>query len=202
MRETGYNKQRNNKNFGGTFSGWRQCFGTSTWMLLGYYAPERYDATNDDQLAWFIDDVEQKVGKHGIGEIEAAEHGIQGWTSIWWPVEQAGINKYLRLAGKLGNAIFKDATCSLAQLDDLLDQGPVIIGTNQLGGLPGGHIILILEQDGTDYICHDPFGDANGNYQSDDGAYVRYNKDWLKPYIAYFGNDKVRCMYWKPDNVG
>jgi len=201
MREVKYNKQRDNLNFGGTFSGWRQCFGTSAWMLIGYYAPDSYDATNDTELAAYLDDVEIKIGKKGIGEEEVKEHGIEGWSSIWWPVQQGGITKWLRQAGYKGKAVFMDATCSLEQLDKLLLDGPVIMATNKLGGLPGGHIILIVDQDGENYICNDPFGDATGNYQSDNGQNVKYKKSWLKPYIAYHGNGKVRCMYWQPETA-
>ena len=199
MREILYNKQTDNEDFNGKFAGSRQCFSTSAWMLLGYLAPETYQGDNDEQLTKYVDDVETKVGEPGVAEAVKKEHrDVTGWTSLWWAVQKAGIEKWMAAAGKNGEVVFHDASFPLGNLEDQLADGPIIIGTKNLGGLPGGHIILLVDHEGDDFICHDPFGDAKTHYDSGSGKYVRYKKNWIKPYIAYHGNGNVRCMFWKP----
>jgi uncharacterized protein YvpB len=69
----------------------------------------------------------------------------------------------------------------------------VIIGTFKLGGLPGGHIILLVGIDDYDYIVNDPFGNANTNYKDKNGAGVIYPKELIKKVCS----ETPSYMSWK-----
>lgn len=191
MRNIGYNSQRDNFNFAGKFPGWAQCMSTSAWMFLSHYRPDI--RANDDQgLAAYVDDVEATVGSAGIGEkIMEKYRWITGKTSMWWLVQQAAIQE--RIADR--RIIFNEHF-PIEQLPHTLEAGPMIIGTNKMGGLNGGHIILIVDYDRErrGLIVNDPYGDATGGYRYSDGNGVLYPYDWLLPYIDY-GNNQARCIY-------
>jgi hypothetical protein len=186
-----YNSQRDNITFGGTFSGYSQCFSTSAWMFMSYYSLQ-IDALNDIELSKYLDDVEVTVGSTpGIAEeIQKQDHSIIGKTSLYWEVQRAGITKWLNNVGVKGKAIC-NYTASLSQAREILKQGPVIIGTNKLGNLPGGHIILGIGFDDIHIICHDPFGNANKNYLNTNGKEVYYEDSFL---VKYFSN---KLLYWR-----
>ena len=76
-----------------------------------------------------------------------------------------------------------------------------MMGTRKLGGLPGGHIILIADYDkeSKSYICNDPYGDARTEYIYDNGFSVPYKHDWIVPYIEVIPG-KCRCMHWGIDD--
>lgn len=183
-----YNSQRNNINFKGKFSGWRQCFTSCAWMLMSYYS-KTIVAGDDRALAVYLDDVEDSVGNPGIGEkIKRKYSWIRGNTSFWWLVQKHGIEKWLWKAGIKGNMILKQKM-KFEDIYKLIEKGPVIVGTKRLGGLKGGHIILAVGED----TFHDPFGDANTDYHSRTGANVVYSKDML---LKHTGKEII-CMYWK-----
>jgi hypothetical protein len=191
-RVIGYNSQRDNIDFG-SFPGYKQCFTTVSWMFMSFYT-SRIDATDDKKLAIYFDDVEDSVGtQQGIGEkIKRKFQWITGNTSYWWLVQRAGIEKWLWGKGVQGNAIFEEKM-PFDDLCDLIYHGPVILQTKKMGGLSGGHIILVVAYDKNNIICHDPYGNALTNYRIRDGAYVEYPKFWLKHYTKEY----VTCMYWK-----
>ena len=189
----GYNSQRDNIDFAGKFPGFWQCFTTCAWMFMSYYS-KSIDATDDNGLASYLDDVEMMIGKPGIGEkIRNKYDWIKGHTSEWWLVQQNGIEEYLWKRGVTGNAIFKDQTIGYDSLNGLLDVGPVILGTNKLGGLKGGHIILAVGYTPEGIICHDPYGNAIKKYASAAGANILYPDGFLR--IAT--GEKIRCIYWR-----
>ena len=189
----GYNSQRDNINFAGKFPGFWQCFTTCAWMFMSYYS-KSIEATDDNGLAGYLDDVEMTVGNPGIGEkIKNKYNWIKGHTSEWWLVQQNGIEEYLWKKGTTGNAIFKDQTIGYDSLKGLLDVGPVILGTNKLGGLKGGHIILAIGYNDSGIICHDPYGNAVTGYRSAAGGGVLYGDSYLRN----FTGEKIRCMYWR-----
>lgn len=164
MRKIGYNSQRNNKVVNG-LSGAVQCFATSAWMFLSYYAPDKYKADDDAGLADFVAAV-TKFSKNDEFE---------------WSKQAALIQLYLMRADvkktvTLGIDLNKDkGLLSPEDLAEKLKAGPVIIGTKKLGGLPGGHIVLAADvtPDGKLYV-NDPFGDANTGYNDVNGENVIY----------------------------
>jgi hypothetical protein len=199
MKQIGYNSQRNNYSFGGTFKAFWQCFSTSAWMLMSFYS-SRYKADDDQGLAEYLDDVEWTIGKRGIAEktIQKLKFKISGGSSYWWLVQKAGIEVWLSYqADVVGECVFYDGTMPIAELADILKTNPVILATNKLGGLPGGHIILAVGYNALNdsLICNDPFGNARVKYQSENGEGVEYPIDWLKPYIE-ISKGKCRCMYF------
>lgn len=192
IHKIGYNSQRNNFDFAGKFKGWAQCFSTCAWMFMSFYS-ENIIATDDAGLSDYVDDVDATVGKPGIAEdIVRKTKYITGKTSLWWDVQKEGIEKWLWKNGCHGLAVFQERPLSDASFSELIKKGPVILGTTKMGGLPGGHIILAIGETDRGIICHDPFGDARGNYISHDGNAVEYPREFLKKYIG----QKVRCIYW------
>ncbi|PKL35881.1 MAG: hypothetical protein CVV44_20405 [Spirochaetae bacterium HGW-Spirochaetae-1] len=188
-----YNSQRDNINFGGKFPGFWQCFSTCSWMLISFMAGT---SPGDDGLALYLDDVEVSIGKPGVGEIIRRKYNwIKGHTSFWWLVQQAGIEKWLKDFGVGGRAVFRDMDIGFNSIRDLLESGPIILGTNKIGGLPGGHIILVTGYTDKGFIVNDPYGDALTGYNSDNGDSVVYPDEYLKKYSA--DNGRIRCLYWR-----
>ena len=143
-------------------------------------------------LATYVDDVEATVGRPGTGErVRERYKWITGKTSMWWLVHQAALQERIADRRVLFNEHFP-----IEQLPHTLEAGPVIIGTNKMGGLPGGHIILLVDYDHerNAFVVNDPYGDATGNYLYAHGHGVRYGYDWLLQYIDY-GNNAARCIY-------
>jgi hypothetical protein len=186
-----YNTQRNNYGFAGLFPGWAQCFSTSSWMLMSFFSSD-YIGDDDDTLAQYVDDVEMSVGSAGIAEeVVKMVKWITGRTSLWWAVQKEGIEKWLWRKGVKGEAYFIDGG-SWDALKTALSVSPVILGTSKIGGLPDGHIILLIGHDGDNFIAHDPYGDATTNYLHANGDSVIYSEKLLKQYAG----DKPRFMYY------
>ncbi len=191
MRNIGYNSQRDNFAFAGSLPGYVQCMSTAAWMFLSHYRPD-VRAEDDQGLAAYVDDVEATVGRPGIGErVRERYKWITGRTSMWWLVHQAALQERIADRRVLFNEHFP-----IEQLPHTLEAGPVIIGTNKMGGLPGGHIILLVDydRDRRGFIANDPYGEATGGYRYANGAGTLYPYDWLLRYIDY-GNNAARCIY-------
>lgn len=201
MRQIEYNSQRDNFNFKGLFRGSCQCFSTTAWMLLSFFAPQKYFATDDDGLKAYVDDVCNLVGTKGIAEMIAQAEGLSTKNNLAyeWTVQRAAIAKWLwsvSVAGAPVCDINLDTGKGLLSWQDLpavLEKSPVILGTTKMGGLSGGHIILVVDIAGDVLICHDPYGDATTNYTVQSGNYVRYPMAWIRPYT---GETHVRALWW------
>lgn len=192
-----YNSQRDNFDFAGEFPAWKQCFSTCAFMFLSYYCSD-IDGDDDIMLSRYIDDVEVKVGREGIGEKIFSQ---MGFSSFWWYVQAAGIQKWLDDRNVTGKIKFENTTLSYNKLHDIMDSGqPIILGTNKLGGLSGGHIILLVDSVLQGFIVHDPFGNANTEYEDIDGEGVLYRDSFLLPHTVYKNPDKVRCIYLKEED--
>jgi hypothetical protein len=191
MRIVGFNSQRDNFDFNGAFHGWQQCFSTAVWMLMSFWT-DRIKFDDDTALSKYVDDVSDAVGSPGIGEKVKAEHKeIVGNTAYWWEVHRVGINTYLSAAGVSGECIHT-SNARYADVIELLKNGPVVLGTDKLGGLPGGHIILAVDvAENGGIIINDPYGDANTFYKNVNGAGVIYPESLLSPHLS--GN----ILYWK-----
>jgi hypothetical protein len=188
----GYNSQRNNIDFSGSFPGWKQCMTTCAWMLMCFFAPQ-LGYNDDKKLSLYFDDVEDSVGKAGIGEwVKLKFNWIKGNTSYWWLTQKYGIEKWLWRSGVKGEAVFEDGV-SFDRIKEFLTYGPVMLGTNKIGKLPGGHIILIVGMISDGFIVNDPYGNAMTNYQTTNGREIVYPEDYLRK----FAGEKVRCMYWE-----
>ena len=182
-----YNSQRDNFSFAGTFPGWKQCFSTCAYMMMTYYWGV---SGSDHDLAAYVDDVEAGVGKKGIAEtIKRAWMGR--FTSYWMVVQQAGINKWMRGKGLHGETIWGNG--HWFELDEVLKDGPVILHTNKIGGLKGGHLVLVIGMDDEYYYLHDPYGVPWTNYVDTNGESVPVRKTYLKKYT----DKKPLFMYWK-----
>lgn len=196
-QDVGYNSQRNNENFNGKFSGFKQCFSTCAWMLLSYYT-DKIKADDDKGLASYLDDVEVTVGHPGIAEEIYKAHSP---SSFFWEVQAAGITKWLNGEGITGRAVFCEGTKSFFEMKPMLQDGPVILGTWKLAGLPNGHIILVTGYTDTAIICNDPFGDARTNYQDTNGKNVEYSFPFIMPSTVYKQPDKIRCLYFQRTEI-
>jgi hypothetical protein len=198
MRIIGYNSQRDNNDFDGKFRSYWQCFSTSAWMFMSYYTP-KIKALSDIVLSNYIDDVEMSVGKTGIAEKTIARLNlkISGNSSFWWKIQQEGINSWLKMFDVKGECVFHDGTFAIDELPELVIKKPVIIGTNKIGNLPGGHIILLVDYDmpKNSFVVNDPFGNARTNYLDINGELVLYGRDYLTKYITISKN-QCRCMFW------
>lgn len=200
MRKIGYNSQRDNFSFAGKFPGWAQCFSTCAWMFLSYYVPG-IKAADDHGLMNYVDDVEATVGDDGIAEkVKQKFNWITGRTSLWWLVQKEAVEAYMWRAGIEGKMVFHDGTFPMYSLSSILNGGPVIVATNKIGGVPGGHIILLVDydKDGKAYKVNDPYGNARVRYADINGNGVIYGSDWLHQYLKGRGikPGKCRCMYW------
>lgn len=185
MRKIEYNSQRDNYDFEGQFRGSCQCFSTSVWMFLSYFSPDII-AGDDKGLKKYVDDVSNIVGSPGIGELVAStDHSITGNSAYFWTVHKAAIEK--KFSDKLfkypDKVIFKNQITA-NDLIKAIVRSPVILGTRKLAGLPGGHIILVTDYDGEDFICNDPYGDANTGYKNRNGEQVVYSKALLDGHIG------------------
>ena len=186
MRLVGYNSQRDNFDFGGQFRGSCQCFSTAAWMFISYIDP-KFKANDDISLRAYVDDVSDIVGKPGIGEkIKKAYRFISGNSAYWWQVHKAALEA--RLGEKV---VFRDGDMSEAEFVEAVMRGPVIIGTNKMAGLPGGHIILATDRD----RYNDPYGNARTGYRDRNGANVEYPLDWIRPFIEYNKGNKIRAIH-------
>lgn len=195
MRKVTYNSQRDNIDFAGKFPGWMQCFSTCAWMFISYYYPI-YDGDNDELLSLYVDDVEDSVGIAGTAEkvIARLKLKIKGHSSFYWKIHQEAIQYRLTPTSK---EIIYNEHFPINQLPEIIKAGPVIIGTNKLGGLPGGYIILLVDYINKFedlFIINDPYGDATTNYSNRWGESVGYGKKLLEKHINY-GNNQCRVIY-------
>jgi len=166
MRSIGYNGQRNNIEVNHIL-GSSQCFATSAWMFMSFYDPN-IDAGDDEMLSTFIADITRT---RVLAEFEwlSQEKMIQEYF------QRDGIMGTLKLGISLETGV---GLTSKEELHDLLVVGPVIIGTKKMAGLPGGHIILAVDNGPVGMItCHDPYGNAMTGYADKNGAYVNYPVD-------------------------
>jgi hypothetical protein len=158
---------------------------------MSFYSFE-IDALDDRQLAKYVDDVEISVGIiPGLAEeLRKKNPKVTGYTSLFWEIQHAGLNKWLHEKGVQGNAML-NLNASFADIRQVLNSGPVVIGTNKMGNLPGGHVILGVGKDDLSIICLDPFGDARNNYTDGTGDSVYYYDEFLKKYFT------GRILYWR-----
>jgi hypothetical protein len=165
-------------------------------MFISYYN-KFYNGTDDVQLAKYFDDVEISVGKPGIGErIKARYEWItKKGSSYWGLVQEAGIQKYLP-----SHKIIFDTKFPIKNLYELVEKGPVIICTSKMGGLKGGHIILLVDNweneytNDKGYYVHDPYGHALFNYKNKNGENKMYTENYLNKYINK-GDDLCWVLY-------
>ncbi len=206
LHDVGYNSQRNNIDFSGKFKGFKQCFTTSAHMFMSFYS-SKIEAMNDDKLAWYLDQVESSIGVRGIAEkVMRSIPGIpMKGSSYWWRVQLAGINEVLSTHMKngyvavSGKADWMDAG-SWNEFEDALSKGPIITGTHRMGGLPGGHIVLVTGMDhekGT-YTINDPYGNPLSNYRVQNGQSVEVPIDWFRIQCSRATKSNcVRFIYWR-----
>lgn len=181
-----YNSQRNNFNFAGKFSGYKQCFSSSSWMFMSFFS-SLIKADDDAGLAWYTDQVENSVGEKGIAEkVMAKDKNIpKAGSSFWWSVQEAGINYILDehrkrdAVSKEGKAVFHFAS-NWKKFEELLVNGPVIIGTHKMGKLPGGHIVLCIGKDENYFYLNDPFGNPTTDYKDQNGNGVAVPISYFK----------------------
>ena len=197
MRKINYNSQRDNDDFGGRFKAFNQCFSTCAVMLMSFYS-KNVAGGDDVFLKKYLYDIEATLNPSGLGaRLKMKYKWIKGATSLWWLVQKDAITDYLHHFGTKGQAVFYDDNCLIGSLPDFATVSPFILGTSKLGGLPGGHIILVIEYNiktGA-LVCHDPFGDARTNYKSTKGAYVEYPLGWITPFIQV-SKDCCRILRW------
>jgi len=166
-----YINQRTKPNYDKKLHPHRQCFYASAVMFLSHYLPEAKSSSYYDE---YVDDTEATVGKPGIAEKYFPR--LSGRTGAFWQVHQKAIE--LRLPSH--QVIFHEKI-SLAFLRACLaSNDPIIYGTTNLGGLPGGHVVVAQKNFGNEgIITYDPFGDARTEYTTHDGEGVVYTEKFL-----------------------
>jgi hypothetical protein len=178
-----YIDQRKQFNWSGKLHPHRQCFYSSAVMLLSYYLEE---AKEPEYYKQYVDDVEMSVGKPGVAEKYFPR--LTGRTGAHWHVHK----KALELRLPLMNIIFLEDQKLGFLKASLASNEPIIYGTTNIGGLPGGHIMVGVRNFGVEgIVTYDPFGDARTNYQNHDGEGVVYSDDLLKKHFS------GRMMYAK-----
>jgi len=195
IHEIDYNSQRDNFSFDGKLPGYVQCFSTCAWMFSSFYV-SAINAKDNVGLKHYVDNVEVTIGKPGIGErVKKKFNWITGRTSYWWLTQKYGIEDLLWRNGVVGNIEFIDinAKCGLDTVKTLLLKGPVILGTKKMGGLSGGHIILVSGYTAGGFYVNDPYGNALKKYKDHDGDSILYPYDFLRRYTG----KHIRCIYWK-----
>ena len=204
-RAIGFNSQRDNYDFGGQIVGNVQCFSTCAWMFMAYYA-SAIDAGDDEGLCRYVDDVEASVGETGSAEDVMREDKrirdvvTRGTKSMFfWSIHRHAIEVFLHQRGVTGRCLFRE-TMTLDDVDKILEEGPVIIGTTALGGLKGGHVILLVEKarDKNAYYVNDPYGDARTRYRRHDGGGVLYARKRIEVHATRRGTVS-RCLFWQRD---
>jgi len=96
-------------------------------------------------------------------------------------------------------------TGSFKLLDSQLEKGiPVPIGILHHGPADapsgGGHWILVIGKEGSNYIVNDPWGEINnaaGTYDSDDGNHKKYSKALLSARWTVEGDGSGWCVIAK-----
>lgn len=195
VHKIGYNTQRDNEDFDNAFPGSKQCFSTAAYMLLSFISPVIHKAEDDNMLASYVRDASDVVDKTGTGAEMDKKNNYTVNSAYFWEVHKKIIENIMHVENKFGRMIYRDASATWEMLYSALESGPVILGTNKLGGLPGGHIILAIGHEANgDLICHDPYGDANTRYKNINGQSVVYSREFLEPAI---GKTKIRMMHWQ-----
>jgi len=186
--EIPWNNQRDNNSAGGLFPGSWQCFTTSQWMKGSHYTG-KVNALDDKGLFEYLNNMEISIPGKGIGEELTRGTSIKKWSSIHWEIQQKAFTRMLNDYGIEGYDIFN--TLNYEQIRQYILYGPVTVGTYQLGGLPGGHIILCIGIDRVgSLIFNDPYGDARTGYKEQNGAKVIYPK-------SLFTQEKFKVLYWR-----
>lgn len=142
-------------------------------MLISAYI-ENNDWTR--YLLDYVDDTEALVGKPGIAERLFPK--LEGRTGAYWKVHKAAIEERIK------RPIVFDATIPYVEMKVIVASKPVILGTKNLGGLPGGHIIIAKGVTLDGIICNDPFGNANTSYKDTSGIDVEYKDAFLKKHFS------------------
>jgi hypothetical protein len=135
----------------------RTCFSSSCAMLCKFLKPTSIKG-DDDYI--------KEVFKRG----DTTDAAIQVQTL-----------KYFGVSSRFATNL------TFSTLDSLLARGiPVPVGILHHGpsSAPsgGGHWIIVIGKEGSDYICNDPWGtltDSTGVYNSTNGAKVKYSKQML-----------------------
>jgi len=136
----------------------RTCFSSSCAMLCKYLKPTSIKG-DDDYIKYVF----------SIGDSTDASVQVQTL-------------KHFGVAARFAT----NGTFNL--LDSQLSQGiPVPVGILHHGPasspVGGGHWIIVIGKDGSDYVCQDPWGEidnATGTYPSTNGNRVKYSKNLLK----------------------
>jgi len=170
---------------------------------MAYYAPA-IDARDDKGLCRYVDDVETSVGEAGSAEAMMREDRrmrdlvARGTKSMFfWAIHRHAIEGFLHREGVRGRCVFCE-TMTLDDVDSVLEDGPVIMGTTALGGLKGGHVILLISKarHKNAYYVNDPYGDARTRYRQHDGCGVLYARKRIERHGTRHGR-VCRCMFWQ-----
>jgi len=135
----------------------RTCFSSSCAMLTEFLKPGTLPGAKGD------DKYVEQVFNRG----DSTDAGVQVQT-----LKHFGISASFKTNGSLGT------------LDALLGQGiPVPIGILHHGPASapsgGGHWLIVIGKDGSDYIVNDPWGEidnASGTYPNTDGNHKKYSE--------------------------
>jgi hypothetical protein len=196
IHQVGYNSQRDNFNFAGKFPGWKQCFSTSAFMFASFYS-DKVDAKNEEQLKWYVDQAEAGVGVKGIAEkvIRKLPWIPKSGSSYWWDVHKDLLQYIFDVHEVKKNVVWYNDAPFFSLDTSIGTGGPAIVGTSKMGGLPGGHIVLVIGIDDDSYYLNDPYGNPLSNYREHNGACIKVPKEWFRIQCERAaGNGLVRFM--------
>lgn len=170
-----YINQRKQKNWAGKLSGYRQCFYSAAVIFQSYFltAITNWKTFYEE----YVDSTEATVGKPGIAE--RLFPNLTGRTGAFWAVHLAAIKENVPFK----NFQFKE-NLSFEELKKIIETRPAIIGTNKIGGLPGGHIIVAVRNAPGGVVVKDSYGNANTNYKDHNGDEIVIKDELLKKHFA------------------
>ena len=156
----------------------RTCFSSSCAMLTEYLKPGTLPGeTGDDKYV-------EQVFNRG----DSTDSSVQIATLAHFGIKAEFVT-----------------TGSFKLLDSQLEKGiPVPIGILHHGPADapsgGGHWILVIGKEGSNYIVNDPWGEINnatGTYDSDDGNHKKYSKALLSARWTVEGDGSGWCVIAK-----
>lgn len=163
LNEIVYFSQRNN--YGSPFN---ECFPTSMVMMMA----NNLDVTPVDQtLRAFMED---DLFDHFIEKTHKRTS-----AKYEWKIERDMANKWLGKSNMLkpDPVVWREGMTTI-EIEIEIDNGRmVVVGTDKLGGLPGGHIVCIGGYDELNFYLWDPFGDYRTRYGDHNGRNISIKKD-------------------------
>lgn len=171
---------------GKKISGWVQCFTASAWNYLSWMTDNFFQFGDKIATLRYL----TYILTGGRNEFDQETEIPSDHDAMFMYEKQLfAMNHYLhdiafsdkRMNGFIGDGGSYDAVLQIAK------KRPVIVGTYKIGGLPGGHV-MILDHTGNNFnVMIDPAGDARTNYKIPSGYGVEYSDSMCREHFGRGG---------------